>query len=599
MRIRKVLCVFSSVFLLVSFVIDVSFLDVSAQQTSQVHNLSKAEDYETIQQSIDAASVGDTIYVGNGTYYEHVVINKPVFLMGENKFSTIVDGGGSGNVISITADNVTVTGFTIQNGGLTLMMGGVYIDHSVNNELIGNIIRNSEYGVYLSYSSENSIVDNTVLSNSYGIGLTSSSDNVISNNNFLYNDHGISASASVNNVFSGNDVSSNSIEGVLLSACISNVFSSNRVSSNINGFHIVSSPNNNFFDNNVSMNEKGFFLTASSLNAISNNNIFLNNYGVVLGTSNTNLFSNNYILNNGHSFRIVVSCNNTIYHNSFINTLANTTQRPYGIELRVCVNFWDNKVEGNYWSTFNGSDENEDGIIDTPYIINKENKDNYPLMGPFMWFHIVMGAQSYIVNVLCNSTISDFKYLRYEDNRTNQLSFQVSGKAGNFFCRICIPHSLIAPPYTVIVNHNASLHSRIVYSNGTHSWLYCSYYCSEFKPAVISLSSLRQPVWLQLWFWAIIGLIMAIILLFIFIIRYHRTVNQQKKIIQAYKFELQKKANDHLKAAHDFFKNDVKRRKAKIKTFEKKYNLKIRPHGSLEEIVTAVKIKKDRKKNLN
>jgi len=266
MIIRKTLCMFLYGFLVVFFVINAIPLEISAQQNSQVHNLNKDEYYETIQQAINAASVGDIIYVRNGTYSEQVVVNKTVSLFGEDKFNTIIDGGGSGNVISLTADNVTVTGFSIQNSGSILTVGGVYIDHSVDNKITGNIIRNNEYGVYLSYSSENSIVNNTVFNNHYGISLTSSPSNIISHNNLLYNNHGIWLSSySVNNIFSENTVSSNLVEGILVSASPNNIFSDNRVLNNINGFHIITSTHNNIFGNNVSMNEQALFLSASVL----------------------------------------------------------------------------------------------------------------------------------------------------------------------------------------------------------------------------------------------------------------------------------------------------------------------------------------------
>jgi len=568
-------------------------LEISAQQIPQIRNLNRNEDYETVQQAINAASAGDVIYVGNGLYNENVVVNKTLSLIGENRFNTIIDGGGSGNVLLITADNVTVTGFTLQNSGSALTVGGVYIDHSVHNKIIGNVMKDNKYGIYLSYSGGNSIVNNTVFNNSYGIDLVSSADNIISSNNFMRNNRGIWLSISVNNVFSGNNISSSHFEGVLLSASTNNVFSTNRVINNTNGFHTISSTYNDIFDNDVSMNEQAFFLSASSSNTFSRNNVSFNNYGVVLGASCDNLFSSNRMIDNGNSFRVVTSSNNIIFHNNFINTIADAAQRPYIIES---ANSWDNGVEGNYWSRFNETDEDEDGIIDMPYMIDERNMDNCSLKAPYTWFHIVADTISYTVDVLCNSTISEFKYLSHEDNRTDSLSFEVSGSTGNVFLRICLPHSLIAPPYTVIANHVTSLHSRIVHSNGTHSWLYFTCYCSEYRPTVISLSSLKQPFWYQLWFWTLIGLTVIVVILFFFVVKYHRTLKQQKKLIEAYELELQRKANNHLEASQASFKTDVTRRKSKIKLFEKKYNLKIQPHDSFEEIIKTEKFKKDREK---
>jgi parallel beta-helix repeat protein len=343
------------------------------------------------------------------------------------------------------------------------------------------------------------------------------------------------------------------------------------------------------------MNEQALFLSASGFNTFSRNNVSSNSYGVVLAASHNNLFSENYIINNGNSFRIVTSRNNTIYHNNFINTLSRTTQRPYVIESRTCANFWDNNVEGNYWSGFNGSDENGDGIGDISYFINERNEDKCPLMGPFSSFQIVMDTKSYTIFVLCNSTISEFNYLHYETDRANSFSFQVKGETDNVFCRICIPHSLIEPPYTVVANNIKSLHGRIVLSNGTHSWLYFTYHSGN-QSTTISLSSLEQRIWYQLWFWALIGLVVVTVILCYLVIKYRRTLNQQKKLIEEYEFQLRKRFRNHLEAAQNLFEADVKRRKPKVKIFEKKYNMKIRPRDSFEEVTGISELKKDRKR---
>jgi len=46
-------------------------------------------------------------------------------------------------------------------------------------------------------------------------------------------------------------------------------------------------------------------------------------------------------------------------------------------------NIWDNGWEGNYWSDYTGKDRNGDEIGDTPYVIDENNRDNYPIMNPW------------------------------------------------------------------------------------------------------------------------------------------------------------------------------------------------------------------------
>jgi len=283
------------IFLVVFVVINALPLKTSGQQNLRVQNLSTGEKYETIQEAINAANIGDTLYVRNGTYYEHVVVNRTISLVGENKSNTIIDGGGSGNVIVVTANDVNIRGFTIQNSGHVITTkSDVYIDRSSGNKISDNIIRNSLYGIYLYYSYENSVLNNTIVDNSCGMSLTSATNNVVSDNDFLHNSNGIRLSYSTYNTFSGNNVSLNTVYGFSLSACTDNVFSSNKVSNNTYGFRLMASTDNRFSGNNVLKNEQGFSLSYSRCNTFSGNNVSLNTvYGVWLATSSNNVFLNN------------------------------------------------------------------------------------------------------------------------------------------------------------------------------------------------------------------------------------------------------------------------------------------------------------------
>jgi len=142
------------------------------------------DDYPTIQEAINSASNGDTIFVRVGTYYEHVVVNKSLSLFGENRESTIIDGNGTGNVVEITANNVSIVGFTIQNSG-----PGPFGDYGIrmssdNSTISSNIITNNYYGIGIWLSKKNVISDNNVFSNNYGIDLFLAVNNTLFHNNF-------------------------------------------------------------------------------------------------------------------------------------------------------------------------------------------------------------------------------------------------------------------------------------------------------------------------------------------------------------------------------------------------------------------------------
>jgi parallel beta-helix repeat protein len=126
--------------------------------------------------------------------------------------------------------------------------------------------------------------------------------------------------------------------------------------------------------NNITAhNYVGIWLDSSSGNSISGNNITDNDYGVYFGE---------------YGYVSVGSFNNTIYHNNF----RNNTKQVYDIswdypqDIVPSINVWDDGYPsgGNYWSDYNGTDANHDGIGDTPYIIDANNTDNYPLMTQYV-----------------------------------------------------------------------------------------------------------------------------------------------------------------------------------------------------------------------
>ncbi len=123
----------------------------------------KDADYSHIQQAIDNSSQGDIIEVQSGLYRENVYVYKTLTLQGidSGQGLPVVDAGGSGSVISITANDTIVKGFNITgSGGCGCGNAGIKVQSS-NNIVQGNIIYKNKYGIYIQSGCEN----NTFLSN--------------------------------------------------------------------------------------------------------------------------------------------------------------------------------------------------------------------------------------------------------------------------------------------------------------------------------------------------------------------------------------------------------------------------------------------------
>jgi len=138
---------------------------------------------KTITEGITNVTVGGMVYVYNGTYYEKVVINKQLDLIGESRENVIVDGGGNGNVFCVTADKVNISTFAIRNGTYGIYSWGYSKCNIMNCDVYGN----SGYGLYTLYLSDGTITDCTSRDNAHGIYLYRQSNCKLRGNSFYNN----------------------------------------------------------------------------------------------------------------------------------------------------------------------------------------------------------------------------------------------------------------------------------------------------------------------------------------------------------------------------------------------------------------------------
>jgi parallel beta-helix repeat protein len=239
-------------------------------------------DYPTIQEAINNAEEGDTVFVQSGVYYENVILNKSIALVGEDKEKTVIDGNGSGITLKISCERALVMNFTVKGGGSEAYESGIFIAADGANVTENIIIENGLYGIYLNNSFNSFIEGNIIrLNGGDGIVMSGSINITVINNIVMNNSFGIHLYSSHQNFILSNVLSWNSLGGINLFYSSQNSLTNNSLIENV-GFGIIldySSNDNKVISNNIT-STFGYGLTmgSGSNNTLRNNNLNANKY---------------------------------------------------------------------------------------------------------------------------------------------------------------------------------------------------------------------------------------------------------------------------------------------------------------------------------
>jgi parallel beta-helix repeat protein len=297
--------------------------------------------------------------------------------------------GGSLGIFVDSQDNLISENYC-QNGWL-----GVRVSEA---NMI-TITQNTVSGIELSDSSNITVSDNIISSDIKKIYIYFSSFSTINNNSAKL----IHLVAAENNSFTDNTVTSFNIErrshfntiiqnqisegeyGFEIHRSTNNNITNNTISNCTYAVHLSTSANENSISSNtLSHSEYGIYLKDSNDNEIINNIVANNDWGFYLKDSQDNVMANNSVLSNSKYGFYLLSGDNRIFHNSIVKNFNQSYDESVG------GNLWDNGYPsgGNYWSDYLGYDNlsgefqdilGADGIGDTPYIIDNNSQDNYPI----------------------------------------------------------------------------------------------------------------------------------------------------------------------------------------------------------------------------
>ena len=264
--------------------------------------------YSTIQSAIDAAGDNAHIYVldDNAPYYEHIVIDKPLVLHGENRNTTIIDGSNTSDIISVYAEEVTIQGFTIQHSGPISMRDAGIEFHADTGIVYDTIIRDNpgySVGIYANSSSHHRFFNNTIFNiGNEGIYIQNSRNCSIYNNVIHHNGHcAIVLDTTEDTLVEYNNMYGNYATISLWPYTVNNEFRYNLLqNSSFSGMGIWRESNQNYIHHNliVDVAGRGILLRETSGNRIISN-IFQNcGLGIYINQSTgTSVKTNNFIEN--------------------------------------------------------------------------------------------------------------------------------------------------------------------------------------------------------------------------------------------------------------------------------------------------------------
>ena len=359
--------------------------------------------YTTIQSAIDDATSGDTIFVYNGTYFENLIVNKQLTIMGENKINTVIDAQEAGNVIDITIDNVIITDFTITNStedspnciGVNIISAdfckisnniftknwySVFLDQShnnliINNNMIGEYNFNAHFGVYGEYANFNKIENNSFWHhNGMGIYLYHSNDNEVQNNtcnetsafslessdrNRLHNNYFQNCGGEItirnsynNRIINNTMVNSSNLYNIDFARSTNLIIENNNMELGIRIFgDVVQQWNSHIIDlSNTVQNEPVLYLKNST------NVDVQNTYGQVILANCTNITVINHTFSQcGPGLLLGFTTHSNINNNSFTNCGYGISARCYSDYNYFKDNYFFENYKGlsiEYWSNY-------------------------------------------------------------------------------------------------------------------------------------------------------------------------------------------------------------------------------------------------------
>ncbi|UCD14002.1 MAG: right-handed parallel beta-helix repeat-containing protein [Thermoplasmatales archaeon] len=361
--------------------------------------------YQHIYDAVENANAGDVIYVFSGIYYENVIVDKSLSIIGENKSNSIIDGMYKEFVIHSIEDYVSINNFTIRNSGGYMHNAGIKVE-SKNNLITNCIFYRTKTGIYVNNTGYNEITNCIFYTNGEGIYLKSSRGSKISNCYFAHNGLGLNLESS---------------DAIEINGCYANT---NGIAFYFNNSSNVEVLQCAVYNNND--NQGGFFIDHSRDIRVVNCNINHNGVGIKLANCSSIFISNCSLFWNTH-FAIIIYKNSEDIKVENSEIVQNLRFGVY-IEHSSCMLF-QNNLYGSLFGIFNkyslcNARYNWWGSPFGPAVVERETKDRI-----FMKFGRITFFPWLLEKVECTGTTWEIDYDLYniEINNSRYVEIELPG----------------------------------------------------------------------------------------------------------------------------------------------------------------------------
>jgi nitrous oxidase accessory protein len=342
----------------------------------------RADASATLQQRIDSTAPGGTLVVDGGVHLGGVVLRGPITIVGINR--PVIDGKGTGSVVTIVGDGVVFRGFLVRNSGRQVTEEAAGIAISGNHHLVEDTdIVDVYFGMHIAGGTDIVVQDNRIAPGEqhgarpgHGLSIWNAHNTQVLRNHISDARDGIYLSFTDGVLAQWNEVTR-------CRYAIHSMYSQrarildNHLSRNLLGAALMLSDRLELRRNRIEQHREGSSAYALLLKDIDNleatenrligNRVGIYAEGVAVQASSRARLAGNVISGNEVGIALQSNAAMTVVSNRFADNL--TDVRTLGSRVSAGTR-WSEDGRGNWWSEYQGYDANHDGIGDIPFRVD-------------------------------------------------------------------------------------------------------------------------------------------------------------------------------------------------------------------------------------